>query len=84
MLVILHPFLPYTACYAAIPALMHGLPLLAAIWDYHLSVPSSAGMQDVDQRVTRDIERLCIDLAELIPTMVSRYREPPPGSIYLY
>ena len=30
-----------------------------------------AGMQDVDQRLTRDVDRLCTDLAELIPTMVS-------------
>ncbi|DBA67674.1 TPA: hypothetical protein ACH3X2_001266 [Trebouxia sp. C0005] len=29
-----------------------------------------AGMQDVDQRLTRDVDRLCTDLAELIPTMV--------------
>ena len=28
-------------------------------------------MQDVDQRLTRDVDRLCTDLAELIPTMVS-------------
>lgn len=27
-------------------------------------------MQDVDQRLTRDVDRLCTDLAELIPTMV--------------
>lgn len=30
----------------------------------------AAGMQDVDQRLTRDVDRLCTDLAELIPTMV--------------
>ena len=30
----------------------------------------TAGMQDVDQRLTRDVDRLCTDLAELIPTMV--------------
>ena len=51
---------------------MHELCLLVAFTDSHLSVYLLAGMQDVDQRVTRDIERLCIDLAELIPTMVSR------------
>lgn len=28
-------------------------------------------MQDVDQRLTKDVDRLCTDLAELIPTMVS-------------
>ena len=26
--------------------------------------------QDVDQRLTRDVERLCADLAALIPTLV--------------
>ena len=29
------------------------------------------GMQDVDQRLTKDVDRLCTDLAELIPTMVT-------------
>ena len=84
--VILHPIsLPYTACYAAssVLQLMHELRLLAAIMGSHLSVHSLAGMQDVDQRVTRDIERLCIDLAELIPTMVSRYPGPPSSSTCL-
>lgn len=28
-------------------------------------------MHDVDQRLTKDVDRLCSDLAELIPTMVS-------------
>jgi hypothetical protein len=28
------------------------------------------GRQDVDQRLTRDIERLCNDLSALIPSMV--------------
>ncbi|GAB4822712.1 hypothetical protein N2152v2_009758 [Parachlorella kessleri] len=28
------------------------------------------GMQDIDQRLTRDVERLCDDLAALIPTLV--------------
>ena len=27
-------------------------------------------MQDVDQRLTKDVDRLCSDLADLIPTMV--------------
>lgn len=31
---------------------------------------AAAGMQDVDQRLTRDVDRLCTDLAELIPSMV--------------
>lgn len=30
-----------------------------------------AGMQDVDHRLTHDVDRLCLDLAELIPNMVS-------------
>jgi ABC-type uncharacterized transport system fused permease/ATPase subunit len=34
------------------------------------SVPELAGMGDVDQRLTRDVERLADDLAALIPTMV--------------
>lgn len=29
-----------------------------------------AGMQDVDHRLTHDVDRLCLDLAELIPNMV--------------
>jgi ABC transporter transmembrane region 2 len=29
-----------------------------------------AGMVDADQRLTRDVERLCDDLAALIPTLV--------------
>ncbi len=39
-------------------------------------------MQDVDQRLTRDVDRLCTDLAELIPTMVcaSSYLFASPGS----
>lgn len=28
------------------------------------------GMHDVDQRLTKDVDRLCSDLADLIPTMV--------------
>ncbi|KAK9846568.1 hypothetical protein WJX81_006713 [Elliptochloris bilobata] len=34
------------------------------------TVSQLAGMQDVDQRLTRDIERLCNDLSALIPSMV--------------
>ena len=33
-------------------------------------------MQDVDQRLTRDVDRLCTDLAELIPTMVRALNMP--------
>lgn len=29
-----------------------------------------AGMRDADQRIVRDVERLCNDAASLIPTMV--------------
>lgn len=29
-----------------------------------------AGMTDIDQRLTRDVDRLCDDLAALIPTLV--------------
>lgn len=29
-----------------------------------------AGMTDVDQRITRDVDRVCDDLAALVPTMV--------------
>ena len=32
--------------------------------------PFACGGQDVDQRLTRDIERLCNDLSALIPSMV--------------
>ncbi len=32
--------------------------------------PVAVGRQDVDQRLTRDIERLCNDLSALIPSMV--------------
>ena len=35
-----------------------------------MSLCMPLGRQDVDQRLTRDIERLCNDLAALIPNMV--------------
>ena len=35
------------------------------------------GMQDIDQRLTKDVDRLCTDLAELIPTMVSQHFAAP-------
>ncbi|KAK9820297.1 hypothetical protein WJX72_008694 [[Myrmecia] bisecta] len=67
------------------PSLRHVADMLALRWRQRLtaavhahylkgntfySVSQLAGMQDVDQRVTRDVERLCDDLAALIPTMV--------------
>ena len=40
----------------------------ASCWSSHH--PGNAPRQDVDQRLTRDIERLCDDLSALIPSMV--------------
>ncbi|PSC69745.1 ABC transporter D family member 1 [Micractinium conductrix] len=67
------------------PSLRHVADMLALNWRARLTksafakylagntfytASQLAGMQDIDQRLTRDIERLCDDLAALIPTMV--------------
>ena len=39
-----------------------------------------AGMQDVDHRLTHDVDRLCLDLAELIPNMVRNCTDANVGS----
>ena len=67
------------------PSLRHVADLLALEWRARLTKAAAArylarntfytasqlaGMADVDQRITRDIERLCDDLAALIPTLV--------------
>lgn len=41
-------------------------------------------MQDVDQRLTRDVERLCDDLAALIPSMVKPVVDIAWFSVQLY
>ena len=40
--------------------------------------------QDVDQRLTRDVERLCDDLAALIPSMVKPVVDIAWFSVQLY
>jgi ABC-type uncharacterized transport system fused permease/ATPase subunit len=67
------------------PGLRHVADTLALSWRARLTKVASAkylaggvpytaaqlaGMADVDQRMTRDVERLCDDLAALIPTLV--------------
>jgi ABC-type uncharacterized transport system fused permease/ATPase subunit len=67
------------------PSLRHVADMLALNWRARLTRSALAkylagntfytssqlaGMQDIDQRLTRDIERLCDDLAALIPTLV--------------
>lgn len=67
------------------PSLRHVADTLAMAWRDRLTRAAAAGyltgrvsytasqlagMQDVDQRLTRDIERLAEDLAALIPTLV--------------
>ncbi|KAL4445411.1 hypothetical protein ABPG77_011236 [Micractinium sp. CCAP 211/92] len=67
------------------PSLRHVADMLALNWRARLTrsafakylvgntfytTSQLAGMQDIDQRLTRDIERLCDELAALIPTMV--------------
>ncbi|KAL3156583.1 hypothetical protein ABBQ38_000874 [Trebouxia sp. C0009 RCD-2024] len=67
------------------PSLRHVADALAMTWRRRLTAAAHsryfrgntfyttsqlAGMQDVDQRLTKDVDRLCTDLAELIPTMV--------------
>ncbi len=41
-------------------------------------------LQDVDQRLTRDVERLCDDLAALIPSMVKPVVDLAWFSVQLY
>ncbi|CAL5222677.1 g5077 [Coccomyxa viridis] len=48
------------------------------------TVSQLAGMQDVDQRLTRDVERLCDDLAALIPSMVKPVVDLAWFSVQLY
>lgn len=67
------------------PSLKHMTDLLALKWRDRLTVAASklylqrtafystaqlADIGDVDQRITRDIERLCEDLASLVPSLI--------------
>lgn len=67
------------------PSLKHMTDLLALKWRDRLTVAASklylqrtayystsqlADISDVDQRITRDIERLCNDLASLVPSLI--------------
>ena len=42
----------------------------SVLWSAAATLYVAHGGQDVDQRLTRDIERLCNDLSALIPSMV--------------
>ncbi|EIE25187.1 hypothetical protein COCSUDRAFT_65142 [Coccomyxa subellipsoidea C-169] len=81
------------------PSLRHVADSLALHWRKQLTavthkrylqrinfytVSNLAGMQDVDQRLTRDVERLCDDLSALIPSLVKPVVDIAWFSVQLY
>ncbi|CAL8461843.1 g1374 [Coccomyxa elongata] len=81
------------------PSLRHVADSLALHWRRQLTavthkrylqrinfytVSNLAGMQDVDQRITRDVERLCDDLSALIPSLVKPVVDIAWFSVQLY